>query len=133
MTLSKDIVRGLIFAGLMIVIPIGLQLAAKAGLADSGWAWRALMALVGVFLVLRGNEIPKKLTPIASGRCDPIRAQRVQRVAGWAWFITGAALVVIWLTLPLALAQTLSWFVLPVTLYCAFDAIRLCRSGGAAA
>lgn len=106
--------RGIIFAGLVLAIPLGLKLAATfAPAAHSGTSQRAMMIIIGAFLVATGNALPKALTPLSALRCDPARAQAFQRFAGWTWVLAGLALALAWLLLPLHIADSATFVVLP--------------------
>ena len=105
---------GVVFAGLILVIPLGLKLATTLGAHDhTDISKRAMMAIIGAFLMFTGNALPKTLTPLSVLRCDAARAQAFQRFAGWTWVLTGLALAVVWLALPLHLADSLTFVLLP--------------------
>lgn len=106
--------RGIVFAGVILVIPLGLKLAATfSPIAHSGVSQRAMMIIIGAFLVATGNALPKTLTPLSALRCDPVRAQAFQRFAGWTWVLAGLALALAWLLLPLRIADSATFVVLP--------------------
>jgi hypothetical protein len=106
--------RGIVTAGLILVISLSAKLAVELGAVHYGdIAQRATMAIVGVFLAVTGNAIPKTLTPLAALHCDPARVQAVQRLAGWIWVLAGLAVAIAWLTLPINLAQAMSFLLLP--------------------
>jgi hypothetical protein len=100
---------GVVFAGLMLVVSLGAKLAGALGAAvPSDLSFRAVMVILGGFLVLTGNALPKTLTPLKALRCDPASAQAFQRFAGWAWVLTGLTFAGAWLLLPFDLAQPVS-------------------------
>ena len=105
---------GIVTAGLILMISLGAKLAVALGAVHYGdIALRATMAIMGAFLAVTGNAIPKTLTPLAAQHCDPAKVQAVQRLAGWIWVLTGLAVVVAWLTLPINLAEATSFVLLP--------------------
>src|SRR5208282_3583334 len=105
---------GIVTAGLILVISLGAKLAVALGGVHYGdIALRAPMAIAGAFLAATGNAIPKTLTPLAALHCDPAKVQAVQRLAGWIWVLTGLAVVVAWLTLPINLAEATCFLLLP--------------------
>jgi len=105
---------GIVTAGLILLISLGSKLAAALGAVNSGdSALRATMAIGGVFLAVTGNAIPKNLTPMAALHCDPVKVQAVQRFAGWIWALAGLAVAIAWLTLPVNLAEAMSFLLLP--------------------
>jgi uncharacterized membrane protein len=71
------------------------------------------MAIMGAFLAVTGNAIPKTLTPLASLQCDSAKVQAVQRLAGWIWTLAGLAVAIAWLTLPINVAEAMSYLLLP--------------------
>ena len=98
--------RGIMTAGLILVISLGAFHYDEIVL-------RVTMAIGGAFLAVTGNAIPKTLTPLAAQHCDPAKVQAVQRLAGWIWVLTGLAVVVAWLTLPINLAEATCFLLLP--------------------
>jgi hypothetical protein len=81
-----------VFAALMMGIPLALTLARSYGLADgSDAARRSAGVLIGAFLVMLGNVMPKNLPPLSSTRCDGARQQSFLRLAGWTWVLCGLA------------------------------------------
>ena len=112
---GADSVRsGIVFAGLTIAFSLSVKLATTLGAAaHSDLSQRVTMTLLGAFLVLTGNVIPKTLTPLSALACDPARLQALQRFAGWTWVLTGLAVAVAWLVLPLRLAEPISFVLLP--------------------
>jgi hypothetical protein len=122
--------RGIVTAGLILVISLGAKLAEALGAVHYGdIALRATMAIVGAFLAVTGNAIPKTLRPLAALHCDPAKVQAVQRLAGWIWSLAGLAVAIAWLTLPINLAAAMSFFLLPsATLVTVGQAIWLRRA-----
>ena len=108
-----EIRNGIVFAGLIMLIPLSAKLAAAFGVIDDGeLSRRVTMAVMGAFFVFTGNAIPKTLTPLSMLQCDPARVQSFQRFSGWTWVLTGLAYALAWLTLPLDLAKPVSVAVL---------------------
>ena len=100
---------GAVYGGLIVVVALGTALATGLGVPDDvDLSRRATMIMAGVFLVVTGNALPKKLTPLAELRCDPAAAQASHRLAGWTWVLTGLAVVVVWLVAPVELAKAVS-------------------------
>lgn len=132
---ANGIRNGIVFAGLILVIPLGLKLATALGaIGHTGISKRAMMAIIGAFLVSTGNALPKTLTPLSALRCDAAKAQAFQRFAGWTWVLTGLALAIAWLVLPLHIADAATFVVLPVgILIIAMQCARLRWSRASAA
>jgi hypothetical protein len=115
MRVSTDIRRGLIHAGMIIVVAGGTKIAAAQGFIGSAWPARAVMAVIGTVLMVTGNAIPKTLIPLSACSWDPATLQRLQRRAGWTFALAGAALAIAWLVLPQSLANFLTLLLAPVT------------------
>jgi len=101
-----SIATAVVFAALMMGIPLALTLARSYGLVDGvDAARRSTGVLVGLFLAMLGNVMPKNLPPLSSG-CDGARQQAFHRRAGWTWALCGLASAFGWLVLPIELAGT---------------------------
>jgi hypothetical protein len=100
------ITTAVVFAALMMGIPLALTLARSYGLIDgTDLARRSTGVLVGAFLVMLGNVMPKNLPPLSSMRGDAARQQSFQRLAGWTWVFCGFGSVVAWLALSIDSAE----------------------------
>ena len=105
-----------VFAALMMGIPLALTLARSYGLVDgSDVARRSTGVLIGLFLVMIGNNMPKNLPPLSSG-CDAARQQAFHRRAGWTWVLCGLASAIGWLALPIDSAQIAAIVLMPTAL-----------------
>ena len=120
-----------VFAAVMMGIPLALTLARSYGLVDGSdeAGRRSSGALIGVLLVMIGNSMPKNLPPLSSG-CDGARQQEFHRLAGWTWVLCGLASAIGWLVLPIDFAQTAA-IVLPMTALAA-TIVHLVRLAGRA-
>ena len=128
-SVSTDVRRGLIYAGLIIAAAGGARIATAHGVLGSDWPARAMMAVIGVFLMATGNAIPKTLTPLSACAYDPATLQRLQRQAGWTFTLAGAGVAIGWLVLPVPLANRLTLLLVPVTALCIVQLVRLRRAG----
>lgn len=114
---GRSVRSGIVTAGLILSISLGAKLVVALGAAHGGdFALRATMAITGAFLAVTGNAIPKSLTPLAELHCDPAKAQAAQRLAGWMWALAGLAVAIAWLTLPINLAESMTFLLLPTTI-----------------
>jgi hypothetical protein len=98
-----------VFASLMIVIPLAMTLAHSYGLAagpDSGK--RVTMSLIGAYIALLGNAMPTRLAPASVLLTNGARNQTFQRLAGWTWVLCGLGYALSWLVLPIDLAAPAS-------------------------
>lgn len=102
-----------VFAALMMGIPLALTLARSYGIVDgSDVSRRSTGVLIAVFLAMLGNVMPKNLPPLSS--CDGGRQQAFHRRAGWTWVLCGLVSAIGWLALPIDSAETAA-IVLAVT------------------
>ena len=126
---------GVLFGGLIVLISLGWKLAAALGAAENTDLWRrAMMAVIGGFLVSTGNTIPKKIAPLSSLAYDAGRVQTFMRFAGWTWVLAGIALALSWLLLPVSLAEPVTLVLLPGSmLLIAAQFLRMRRTGQGAA
>jgi hypothetical protein len=128
---ANSIRRGVVFGGLVLVISLGLKLATTLGVINhDDFSKRAVMAIMGVFLMSIGNAMPKSLVPLSAAlRCDTARTQAFRRFAGWTWVLTGLVFATVWLVLPLRWANLMTFIVLPSgILIIATQLVRLSRS-----
>ncbi len=110
---AGDLRMGIVFAALMLAAPLAARLAGALGWGvPADFSQRALMVLLGAFLALTGNSIPKRLVPLGV-RCGAARVQAFQRLAGWTWVLTGVALALAWMALPASLADPVTFVVVP--------------------
>ena len=93
---------GLAGAGLLLSLALGLALADSVDLIDGVTSERAMGVVLGGFLVVIGNGMPKALKPLSSAPgCDPAKVQRFQRFAGWTFVLAGLGHAIAWLALPI--------------------------------
>lgn len=106
-TRSLDqIAISVVFAAVMMGIPLALALARSYGLVDgSDVARRSVGVLTSAFLVMLGNVMPKNLPPLSPG-FDGARQQAFHRHVGWTWVVGGLASAIGWLVLPIDSAAT---------------------------
>ena len=101
----RRIPTDVVFAALMMGIPLALTLARSYGVVDDiDFGRRSTGVLIGAFLVMLGNVMPKNLPPLSSG-CDGARQQAFQRLVGWTWVLCGLASAIAWLALSIDSAE----------------------------
>lgn len=129
---SGAIRRGIVFAGLIILTSLSLTLATSLGvIGDSDMSQRVTMIILAAFFVFTGNAMPKMLTPLSAMQCDGARTQAFQRLAGWTWVLMGLAFALVWIVLPVDLAQPVSLLTMLVgMLTFVVQVVRLRRSRG---
>jgi hypothetical protein len=99
-----------VFGALMMIIPLALTLAHAYGLVDdpdSGMQ-RTTMIMIGAYLAVTGNAMPRMLPPTSSMPCGGARVQAFQRHAGWTWVLCGLGYAMAWLALPIDAAGPIS-------------------------
>ena len=95
------------FGASMMIIPLALSLAHAYGLVDdpdSGMR-RTNMIMIGAYLAVIGNAMPRMLPPTSSMPYGGARVQAFQRHAGWTWVLCGLGMAMAGLALPID-AQT---------------------------
>jgi len=103
----ERIPTAVVFAALIMGIPLALTLARSYGVVDDiDLGRRSTGVLIGAFLMMLGNVMPKNLPPLSSLRSDGARQQAFHRLAGWTWVLCGLASAIGWLALPIDSAET---------------------------
>ena len=106
----ESVAGAVVFGALMMIIPLALTLAHAYGLVDdpdSGMR-RTNMIMVGAYLAVIGNAMPRMLPPTSSMPCGGARVQAFQRHAGWTWVLCGLGYAMAWLALPIDAAGPIS-------------------------
>jgi hypothetical protein len=94
----------------MMIIPLALTLAYAYGPVDdpdSGMQ-RTTMIMVGAYLAVTGNAMPRMLPPTSAMPGSGARVQAFQRHAGWTWVLCGLGYAIAWLALPIEAAGPIS-------------------------
>ena len=107
---AASLAGAVVFGALMMIIPLALTLAHAYGLVDdpdSGMQ-RTTMIMVGAFLAVTGNAMPRMLPPTSSMPGGGARVQAFQRLAGWTWVLCGLGFATAWLALPIDAAGPVS-------------------------
>jgi hypothetical protein len=106
----ESVAVAVVFGALMMIIPLAQTLAHAYGLVDdpdSGMR-RTNMIMVGAYLAVIGNAMPRMLPPTSSMPCGGARVQAFQRHAGWTWVLCGLGYAMAWLALPIDAAGPIS-------------------------
>jgi hypothetical protein len=104
-----SVTRGVAFGALMMIIPLAVTLAHAYGVVEDPDSGRpTTMIILGAFLAVTGNGLPRMLPPISSMPCDGARVQAFQRLAGWTWVLCGLGFATAWLALPIDAAESVS-------------------------
>jgi hypothetical protein len=106
-----------VFGALMMIIPLALTLAHAYGVVDdpdSGMR-RTTMIMIGAYLAMTGNAMPRMLPPTSSMPGAGARVQAFQRFAGWTWALCGLGFAMTWLALPIDAATPISMSLVAVS------------------
>ena len=125
-----SVAGAVVFGALMMIIPLALTLAHAYGLVDdpdSGMQ-RTTMIMVGAYLAVTGNAMPRMLPPTSSMPCSGARVQAFQRHAGWTWVLCGLGYAMAWLALPIDAAGPISMaLVVTAMIVTIVQLLRLCK------
>jgi hypothetical protein len=105
-----SVAGAVVFGALMMIIPLAMTLAHAYGLVDdpdSGMR-RTTMIILGAYLAVTGNAMPRMLPPTSSMPCGGARVQAFQRHAAWTWVLCGLGYAMAWLVLPIDAAGPVS-------------------------
>jgi hypothetical protein len=108
---SVDSIAGaVVFGALMMIIPLALTLARAYGVVDDpdSGIRRTTMIMIGAYLAMTGNAMPRMLPPTSSMPYGGARVQAFQRFAGWTWSLCGLGIAMAWLALPIDAATPVS-------------------------
>ena len=104
-----SVTASVVFGALMMIIPLGVTLAHVYGVVDDPDSGRrASMIILGAYLVVMGNALPRMLPPQSTLPGDGARAQAFHRLAGWTWVLCGLGYALAWLALPIGMAEPVS-------------------------
>jgi len=104
-----SVTGGVVFGGLILIIPLAVTLAHAYGVVDDPDSGRRLtMIILGAYLAVTGNGLPRMLPSMSSMQCDGARVQAFQRLAGWTWALCGLGFATAWLALPIDAAEPVS-------------------------
>jgi hypothetical protein len=104
-----SVTDGVVFGALIMIVPLAVTLAQAYGVVDDPDSGkRATMVIIGAYLVVTGNAMPRMLPAVASMRCSGARVQAFQRLAAWTWVLCGLGFTAAWLGLPIDTARPVS-------------------------
>jgi hypothetical protein len=105
-----SVADAVVFGALMMIIPLALTLARAYGIVDDpdSGIRRTTMIMIGAYLAMTGNAMPRMLPPTSSMPCGGARVQAFQRLAGWTWVLCGLGFLMAGLVLPMDTAGPIS-------------------------
>ena len=116
---SVDSVAGaVVFGALMMIIPLALTLARAYGIVDDpdSGIRRTTMIMIGAYLAMTGNAMPRMLPPTSSMPCGGARVQAFQRHAGWTWVLCGLGFAMAGLALPIDALTPISFALVAIAM-----------------
>lgn len=107
-----------VFGALLMIVPLAVTLAHAYSLIDDPDSGRrASMIILGAYLVITGNALPRMAPRISSMPGDAARLQAFHRLAGWTWVLGGLGYVLVWLVLPTDVANLTSTAIVAATIF----------------
>ena len=123
---QKELVRGLLVAGLLIAASIALVTARRLGLvADPDLAPRISGILCGLVLAGYGNVIPRRLVRYEPDSGWPAKRQAALRFSGWTFVLAGLANALVWALAPSTGMAV--WSMVPIVAAIALVTLRCLR------
>lgn len=105
---TRRIIQVLAGALLMAAAVLAISYARSQGLIEDNLAHRLRGVIIGVFLVITGNAIPKTRGLYGKENCEPSTRQSFRRYAGWIFVLAGLGYTISWLAVPIAHAETVA-------------------------
>lgn len=106
--MKKSIKAALTQVGVMFMIAGAATVLHKTGVIDEDTTTRVLMVTIGLLIAWQSNATPKE-APTASAR-----RRAINRLTGWAFFMSGLAYAGIWIFAPIGPATV--WSMVPLLL-----------------
>jgi len=122
------VASGIAVAAVVLAVSLVSSLGRALGLVTAADPFaRVVMAVVGVFLAVTGNAIPKALAPLTS-LTRAARRQAFQRAIGWTWVLAGLGVAAAALLLPLDTATAVSAGLLVAAIAISAGRVVSCRA-----
>ena len=96
---------------MFLIVALLLVSARRAGMIGPDIVDRVMGVLFGLYFVVIGNFMPKKLDPPKGEPCTPSRKQALLRFSGWIFVFMGLGYALVWLIFPVEQAGTVAMFV----------------------
>ena len=104
-----SVTGGVAFGALVMIVPLAVTLAHAYGVVEDPDGGRAAsMIILGAYLAVTGNAMPRMLPPTSSMPGGGARVQAFQRLAGWTWVLCGLGFAMAGLALPIDAAGPVS-------------------------
>jgi len=106
--ISRQIIYGALGGAAILGAALALKWAQHNHLVSAEFTQRGVLVIIGLYLAVYANFIPKKVPGL---KISPARAARVQaasRLNGWLFCLAGLGYAAIWAFAPLSIAGTAS-------------------------
>ena len=95
--MNKEVMAGLAWGGVVLVLALGANFARKLGYIDGDTVTRMVVGINGLWIAWYGNRMPKVMVPHAGAR-------RARRIAGWAMVLSGLVYAGLFAVAPIPVA-----------------------------
>ncbi len=105
---QQSVMSGISFAGLILGGSLGLIIAQHYHIIENSSSDRLVAVLIGTYMIIIGNALPKKLAPLKENTERFSQRQSFKRFAGWMLVLSGLGYALAWIALPESLADMLA-------------------------
>ncbi|WP_284734398.1 ammonium transporter [Sphingosinicella terrae] len=95
--MKKELLTGLAWGGGIVLLALAASFARDQGHIDQDSVLRIVIGMNGLMIAFYGNRAPKVVAPTAC-------AQRIARVSGWAFVLSGLLYAALWAFAPIPVA-----------------------------
>lgn len=113
---QNAMIGAIALAGALLTLSLGSRLAEMHELVGADFPKRLIGMANGVVLILIGNAMPKKLTPLANMQVNPAKTQALQRFMGWLFVLAGALYATVWMFVDLEQTSFFTLLTFPAAL-----------------
>ena len=91
----QTLLSSLTLGGVLLLAAFGLKIAQHFALIDSAMPERTQGILLGLFMIVIGNALPKTLYPLKQN-CSSAHEQALRRFVGWMFVLAGFGYALAW-------------------------------------
>lgn len=102
--MNREIRNALLAAALIMGAALGMNMLVDYGYIEREVSKQAMQVGIGLYLLVMGNSLPKKISSMSDQNCGSAKGQSLRRFAGWTFVLSGLAYSIIWLVLPADIA-----------------------------
>ena len=103
--MNREIRNALVAAALIMGAALGMNMLVDYGYIEREVSKQALQVALGLYLLVIGNSLPKKISSMSDQNCGSAKGQSLRRFAGWTFVLSGLAYSVLWLVVPAEIAE----------------------------